>query len=205
MKIYIVNDGSREHIELMKRNNWGRMHVANDWKYPETNLDWALDNGAYSCWKNNLPFNDIEFEDVLQKIEQSISNPDFIVVPDIVAGGYQSFDFSMKWLNKIPAGYNCYLAVQDGMKLDYIADYVDLFEGLFVGGTIKWKLKTAHEWVQLAHDYNRKCHIGRAGTLKKLIWARYINADSIDSSNFARMSTNKMVNLINTSFRQSYL
>jgi len=53
---------------------------------------------------------------------------------------------------------------------------------LFVGGTVEWKFKTGHEWVELAHSYGLICHIGRVGSMKRVIWARRIGADSIDSS-----------------------
>ena len=53
---------------------------------------------------------------------------------------------------------------------------------LFVGGTIEWKLRTGHKWVELAHEQGIRCHIGRVGSMKRVIWARKIGADSIDSS-----------------------
>ena len=186
MKIYIGNAGKRQHIQMMKENGWGRVHLANAWRNPENGLDWMLDNGAYSCWINNLPFDGDKFIESFDKIEIARLYPDFVVVPDIVAGGYDSLHFSLKWLNRIPVNYNCYLAVQDGMKPDVIIDYCSLFDGLFVGGTLDWKLKSSSEWVQLSHENNIKCHIGKVGTFRRLIWAKNIGADSIDSSTFAQ-------------------
>ena len=186
MKIYIGNAGKRQHIQMMKENGWGRVHLANAWRNPEIDLDWMLDNGAYSCWVNGLEFDSDKFLESLDKIEVLKLYPDFIVVPDIVAAGYDSLDFSLSWINQIPGGYNCYLAVQDGMELDIISEHIELFDGLFVGGTLDWKLKTAQDWVQLAHNNNQKCHIGRVGTFKRLVWAKHIGADSIDSSTFAQ-------------------
>ena len=80
--------------------------------------------------------------------------------------------------------YNWYLAVQDGMEIDEIEKVMDRFDGIFVGGTVKWKVRTGEEWVRLAHAHNLPCHIGRVGVFRRIIWARRINADSIDSTSF---------------------
>ena len=51
----------------------------------------------------------------------------------------------------------------------------------------EWKLQTAEAWVELAHRYGKKCHIGRTSSERRAAWARAIGADSQDSSivNFA--------------------
>lgn len=205
MKIYLGNNGTLKTFDLMKTNGWGNVHLANHWQYPKSGIDWFLDNGAYHYWTNNIPFDEIKFIDTLDKIELSVSYPDFVVVPDIVAGGYDSLDFSMKWLNRIPADYNCYLAVQDGMELNVINDYCDFFDGLFVGGTLDWKLHTADRWGRLAHDNNLKCHIGKVGTFKRLVWAKHIGADSIDSSTFVQARKGKGFQRIKAALSQTAL
>ena len=70
-----------------------------------------------------------------------------------------------------------------------IADVVDIikdFDGIFVGGTVKWKISTGENWVKLAHKTNIPCHIGRVGIFKRIVWAKRIGADSIDSTSFVR-------------------
>jgi len=205
MKIYIGNTGSRKIIEKMKIERWGRVHLANAWRNPEIGIDWILDNGAYSCWINSKPFEGDKFLDSFDKIEMSGLYPDFIVVPDIVAGGYDSLDFSLSWLNQIPGGYKCYLAVQNGMEPNIIQEYCSLFEGLFVGGTLDWKMKTAHQWANLAHDNNLKCHVGKVGTFKRLVWAKHIGADSIDSSTFVQAKPGTGLRRIKAALSQTAL
>ena len=56
------------------------------------------------------------------------------------------------------------------------------FAGLFVGGSLPWKMRTAFDWVTLAHAHGKPCHIGRVGSPDRVAWAREIGADSIDSS-----------------------
>ena len=186
MKIYITNTGNLKHIEYIIKNGLGIMYLANSWKYPKKHVDWILDNGAYHYWLNNLDFNHKKFEEALIKTSL-VHSPDFIVCPDIVAGGDKSLLFSLDYMDKIPSGYNVYLPVQDGMKYTDVNDICDVFDGLFVGGTLKWKLNTANQWIKLAHDHNLKCHIGRVGTYKRMCWANSINADSIDSSTFVQV------------------
>lgn len=187
MKIYIGNNGSLKNFELMKKRGWGNVHLASAFRYPKKGIDWILDNGAYSCWIKNEPFDENAFEDALIKLENCVSHPDFVVVPDIVAGGIESLRFSLKWANIIPAGLVLYLAVQDGMNSAIVEKYIGLFDGLFVGGTLEWKIRTGKTWVDLAHSYNMKCHIGKVGTFRRLVWAKSIGADSVDSSTFVQV------------------
>jgi queuine/archaeosine tRNA-ribosyltransferase len=52
--------------------------------------------------------------------------------------------------------------------------------GLFVGGSVKWKWRTAKTWCDYAHENKIKCHIGRVGTIKDYIKAESCGADSVD-------------------------
>lgn len=186
MKIYITNTGNLKHIEYIIKNDLGIVYLANSWMYPKPGVDWILDNGAYHYWLHKLKFDYEKFEDAVIKTS-SVHQPDFIVCPDIVAGGNDSLLFSLDYVTKIPAGYNIYLPVQDGMKYSDVENVCDVFDGFFVGGTLQWKIKTAKMWVNFAHENNLKCHIGRIGTYKRLCWANYINADSVDSSTFVQV------------------
>ncbi len=56
------------------------------------------------------------------------------------------------------------------------------FAGVFVGGSLTWKLAHSARFVELAHRASKPCHIGRVGTPKRVRWAKSIGADSIDSS-----------------------
>ena len=178
--------GKLAYIEIARQNGYGVCLVANQWRYPKPGIDYFLDNGAYSCWTQNLPFDNKKFCQSLDKLESVNRGPDFIVCPDIVAEGYRSLDFSLSWLNRIPAAYNVYLAVQDGMEAGVIADHLSLFDGVFVGGTIEWKLSTMGDWADLAHSHDLKCHVGRIGTFRRLLMAKACGVDSIDSSTFVQ-------------------
>ena len=110
--------------------------------------------------------------------------PDFVVAPDIVAGGLVSLELSIHWAPACNALAPVYLAVQDGMDraaLDRTLEQAE-FAGVFVGGSMQWKGATGADWVQRAHQRGLNCHVGRAGTAPMVTWARCIQADSLDSS-----------------------
>lgn len=181
MDIYVMNTGSTLFLDFMEKNNLRRMFTT--WRNPKK-FKYALDNGAFGCWKRGETFNANAFTKLLERSDSYDYGPDFVVCPDIVAGGKGSLQFSLEWMEKLPRD-DYYLAVQDGMIEGHIINVLDRFKGIFVGGTMEWKLLTGETWAQFAHSYGLKCHIGRVGTFKRLLWARRIGADSVDSSTFA--------------------
>lgn len=154
-------------------------------EYPPRRFPWLLDNAAFSAWRAGRPFDVAGFESCLARVRDDSASPDFLVVPDIVAGGLESLAFSLRWLESLRSSFPalaCYLAVQDGMhEYDLPIASTMLFDGLFVGGTLPWKLRTGASWVRAAHRRGLPCHVGRVGTAKRVAWAKRIGADSIDS------------------------
>ena len=144
----------------------------------------ALDNGAFANYKNGQPFNEYAF---LWHLNQCIFKKvqlDFIVCPDIVAGGVKSLEFSLRWADRL--NWNrLALVVQDGMTIDDIPED-DRFSHIFVGGTVDWKWRTAGTWIKYAHEIGKKCHVGQCGTLSKINHCRDLGADSVDSTSFVR-------------------
>lgn len=182
MTIYLGQTRSRSLMQRLDALGFGEMTTRAE--VPPRRRPWALDNGAFGDWKAGRPFD----HDAWCKTVSSLyvlgltreGGPDFIVAPDIVAGGVASLGFSLKYalgLRFAPV----YLAVQDGMDEIDVARAIDTYDGIFVGGTLRWKIEWAPRWVTLAHRFGKPCHIGRVGTFKRVRWARRIGADSIDS------------------------
>jgi len=153
-------------------------------EFPPRRRPWAFDNGAYKDWTAGRVFQAAEFMEDVDSIRAAGVRPDFLVVPDIVAGGRESLKFSNCWVPKLAGVAPLYLAVQDGMAEGDVAASVDKhpYAGVFVGGTLKWKVATGERWVRFAHELHMRCHIGRVGTFNRTRWARRIGADSIDSA-----------------------
>lgn len=149
---------------------------------PSRRQPWAFDNGAFKDWKSGKPFNFKRYEQDIDWIWlHAKTRPDFIVAPDIVAGGLESLALSLSWVGKLDQLGPVYLVVQDGMEPSDVIAPLEFFAGLFVGGTVEWKHRTAAGWIALAHQFKKKAHIGRMGTEKKVRAALRWGADSIDS------------------------
>ena len=157
---------------------------------PPRRRPWFFDNGAFRDWKAGEPFDSEAFQLDVERMRRERLEPDFVVAPDVVGGGLASLDYSLSWIDRL-AGFRVYLAVQDGMRPGDVAPHLDRFSGIFVGGTLEWKLETAREWADFAHVHGLPCHVGRVGRVRSnrrvgpratVGWAREIGADSIDSS-----------------------
>lgn len=156
---------------------------------------WFYDNGAFRDWQAGRAFNGVQFDRDMRRIRWGTDAlPDFVVVPDLVARGEESLAFSRYHRDDIAVPGDerhapCYLAVQDGMTVERVRDYLAEvkrddghdYAGIFVGGSLPWKLDTAASWCAFAHETDRLCHVGRVGPPDRVRWARSIGADSIDS------------------------
>lgn len=148
---------------------------------------WFHDNGAYRDWENGRPFNGVRWQRDQWRIRDRKLSPDFIVVPDLVAAGDASLAWSAAERPHVAEGERAYLAVQDGMTapsvdrhLGELADRGLPYAGLFVGGSLPWKLETAPAWADFAHARGMRLHVGRVGVPDRVRWASAF-ADSIDS------------------------
>src|SRR3990170_7848161 len=149
---------------------------------------WAFDNGAFTDWKNGVPFNEREFLWRVRQLEALPLDrmPDWCVCPDMV-GKRLSLLYSLDWrayLEIYAPGFKWYLAVQDYMTPEDVEYGMSLekFNGLFVGGTTKWKHETSPRWVELGHSLGVPVHIARVNGAKWLQWAVDIGADSVDGT-----------------------
>lgn len=146
----------------------------------------ALDNGMWLHHNRGHPFNPQVFFNCLARCTHYRIPLDFVVVPDILAGGMDSLAFSIFWARYITPGPHLALVVQDGMQRADVEPHLPLFEWIFVGGTKPWKWQTAAEWVAFAHDHGKRCHIGAASQPDHMDYCREIGADAIDSSTAVR-------------------
>lgn len=178
--IFITGDTrSRKIIAELQKYGAGRMVIDRLIK-PYKGEPWGFDNGAYRDYINGKKFDETAFMLRLE-MAHALGKPYLAVVPDVVAGGEKSLEFSLCWLERLPQGWPWYLAVQDEMKLEQVAKIIKPFTGIFLGGTDKFKA-TAWHWRKLAHQHGKKFHYARAGTPRKLMHARKVGSDSCDSA-----------------------
>lgn len=176
MRTYLGQTRSRHWLWMLNRFGFGEMTVREE--VPPRRTPWAFDNGAYKDFTAGKSFQESKY---LRALDRMPPGADFVAAPDIVGAGTRSLEFSLSWVNRLK-GLPLYLVVQDGMSCTDVAPHIRHFSGLFVGGSLGWKLETAGRWINFAHSCDVKCHVGRVGTGQRVRMMRHLGADSIDSS-----------------------
>ena len=180
VKILLGDTRKLSWLKRIKEYRWGRMFAVAAPPTPYSGEPWGFDNGAFKAWQDKAPWDEDFF---LKRLDRAICKgpPYLAVVPDIVAEGERSLEFSERWREKLPADWPWFLAVQDGMAVDQVAPLVRHYAGIFLGGTNTFKA-TARKWCDLAHKGGKLFHYGRAGTIRKVTHARDVGSDSLDST-----------------------
>lgn len=181
---YASNTGTRRNLEALRQANWRILYTPENPTRRE-GLRHAVDNGAWGAFKRGELFNEAGFTDLL---ERHAKGADFVVVPDIVAGGLRSLEFSMAWLPRLSHVQTPLLAVQDGMMVGDVYPVLMAYPrlGIFLGGSTEWKLATMLLWGQLAAAAGRYYHVGRVNTARRIRLAEEAGADSFDGTSASR-------------------
>jgi len=177
---YASNTGTRRNLEQFRKYNWRVLLTPLNPGLPE-GLRFAVDNGAWSCFQQGLPFDD---EGFMSLVEVYGPAADFVVIPDIVEGGMKSLAFSLSWLDRLKGLRLLLLPLQDGMDTKTIGAVLEQHPslGLFLGGSTEFKLATMSGWGMVAHAFRRYYHIGRVNTRRRIRMAQHAGADSVDGT-----------------------
>ena len=182
MIAYASRTGTKRNLEVLRRAGWRLMVSAKGVQRTE-DFPYALDNGAWHAFCRQLPFDEAAFLAAFDKLGEGA---DFVVLPDIVAGGERSLAFSMNWAARLDRSCPQLLAVQDGMTAEMVAPLVGPARGIFVGGTDKFKETSLPLWAQLARERQAYLHVGRVNTMRRIALCAAANADSFDGSSASR-------------------
>jgi hypothetical protein len=180
MTVLVGDASSRRIVAELQALGWGRMRVERR-RTPWRGEPWALDNGAFKCWKLGLPWDAGRFLGMVDWALTQATPPLFGVLPDVVAAGAASLDHSLAWRARLPEAIRWYLPLQDGMREADVLPHIERLSGLFLGGTDAFKA-TAARWCRLAHAHGLRFHYARAGTACKVAAAFRVGADSLDSA-----------------------
>ena len=188
MNCYASNTRTRRNLEQFRRHLWRILLSPQNPNWPE-GFRCAIDNGAWPCFVNDLPFDTDGFR---RLVDRHGVAADWIVIPDKVAAGEESLAFSESWMSELRHFKLLLLAVQDGMTEDQVGCFLRRYPnvGIFLGGSTKWKLDTMYGWGQVAHAYGRHYHIGRVNSMRRIRLAQEAGADSIDGTSGTRFSVN---------------
>jgi len=129
--------------------------------------------------QRGIPFDEARFLACLTKCGDGA---DFVVVPDIVAGGMDSLAFSLSWLPRLERYPLVLIPVQDGMTWDEVRPHLSPRVGILLGGTTSWKLRMARYWGTLAREVGCYYHFARVNSKKRIQIAMDAGADSVDGT-----------------------
>jgi hypothetical protein len=191
---YATWTGTRRNLKALRMHSWrlimtpdvlqrngNRRPVWDD----GTPAPYALDNGAWGAFSRGEPWDEARFVDALRVCE---ANADWVVLPDIVAGGLRSLEKSAAWLSKITA--RKLLPVQDGMTSEDVLPLVGENVGLFLGGSTEWKLATMSYWGQFAKNRGLYLHVGRVNTVRRIRQCALAPSHSFDGTSCTRFAKN---------------
>lgn len=147
-------------------------------EYPK-NIPYILDNGAWVAYTNGRKWDANGFVKLLEWATTNVTPPEWVVAPDVVSDAAGTYRRSEEWIDRIP--FPTYQPVQDGMDIDQAIDFASETGsiGIFVGGSSRWKRRTARHWVDAARDAGLGCHIARPWSLTD---AYSMGVDSVDTT-----------------------
>ena len=179
---YASRTGTRKNLEALKEHNWRLLVTPQS---PRTEgMPYAIDNGAWSCHQRGCGFDRRLF---LRLVDILGDRADWIVLPDIVAGGLGSLELSLEWLDRLKSRETLLLlAVQDGMRREHVMPFLSKRVGLFVGGTTEWKLNSLPTWAGLAHQLGIYIHVARVNTARRIRYCSGFQVHSIDGTSATR-------------------
>lgn len=184
MICYASRTGTRRNLAALRSRGW-RLLVsrAGAWR-TEGFPQYALDNGAWADFQAGRSFDEDAFERLIEKLG---ARADWIVLPDIVAGGLRSLELSTRWMNRCLSICPLVLiAVQDGMEEHHVAPLVGRSVGVFLGGSTPWKLATMGLWGAFALERGVYYHVARVNTARRMRQAIAAGASSVDGSSATR-------------------
>lgn len=181
---YASNTRTRRNLKALSDAGW-RIMVTPQNPLPPRGFRYAIDNGAWPAFVNGLPFDVAAFEAL---VATAGVGADFIVLPDIVAAGRKSLEFSLSWIPRLERFPRLLLAVQDDMHYQEITNVLSLRPGLgiFLGGSTEWKLATILEWGRVAASGHWYYHVGRVNSRRRIRLCAEAGADSFDGTSATR-------------------
>lgn len=148
---------------------------------------YAIDNGAWLFHTLEVAPDFGPFAAALQRYG---ARADFVVAPDIVAGGAASLDLSVQWLDRcLDHAAMVLIPVQDGMVPADVVALLGARVGIFVGGSTVWKWSTAEQWADVGRKAGAHVHVGRVNTRRRADFCADLGVSSADGSTVARFSS----------------
>ena len=149
-----------------------------------SNMPFALDNDAFTAWKDGTTWDEAAWMEMLELAKFSGLDPLWVLVPDVVADRNGTLEM---WGKYSPAaksyGWPLAFAVQDGMAAEDVPNGAEI---VFVGGTTFWKWNTLPTWTT---NFPR-VHVGRVNEARRILTCERLGVESVDGTGWFRDGTN---------------
>lgn len=187
MEAYASTTGTRVNLEALRIHGW-RLMISATGQWKARGFCYGIDNGAWTYHQLGIPW---EPDRWVELVESAGCEADFVVAPDIVAGGLDSLRLTKLWLPWMDTRVRLTLIpVQDGMTPDDVRPLLvghENWRGIFVGGSTEWKVKTLPWWGDLSKElYGVYLHVGRVNSAKRIGLCAEAGADSFDGTSVTR-------------------
>lgn len=175
--IYLAN-ACRAARPAIARGELGMMATPAEGKSPAEAQVWAADNG---CFGKGYPGDDAYLA-WLAKHAQHADRCLFATAPDVVGDAAATLERSAPFYAPIRAlGYPVALVAQDGLTPNAVP-WAQI-DALFIGGSTAWKLgPEARELIAEASARGLFVHIGRVNSQRRIRYAQFVGADSVDGT-----------------------
>jgi hypothetical protein len=187
--IVMVSNQSGIEVGLLAGRNPGRIgHLYSPGGQcgPWPEIPYALDNGAWSAFKNKLPWDAAEWRELLRWAVLSGQSAQWAVVPDVVGNRTETLE---RWREFAPEvrrmGFRPAFAAQDGMTF---ADVPDSECIIFLGGGTEWKEEAIGPWCA---RFRKRVHVARVNTWHRLVACWRAGAISVDGTGWFHHSNSK--------------
>jgi hypothetical protein len=182
MIAYASRTGTRRNLAALRGAGW-RLLLSPEGVLRTEGFPFGLDNGAWSAYQKGHGIDLGKFE---RAVERFGGAADWVVAPDIVAGGLASLDLTTAWLPRLRHLRRVLVAVQDGMTPRDVAPLVSHRVGIFLGGTTTWKLGTMQRWGDWCASLGLYYHVARVNSAERIRAAARAGAASFDGTSASR-------------------
>ncbi len=187
MICYASRTGTKRNLAALRTYGWGLLvSRAGVWR-TEGFGRICGDNGAWADFQAGRPFDEDSYDRFLDWLAGQAVIADWLVLPDIVAGGLDSLELSIRYLNRcMSVAPKVLIAVQDRMETDHVAGLVGPAVGIFLGGSTGWKIARMAEWGKFCADRSVHYHVARVNSIARMNLAASCGATSVDGSSASR-------------------
>ena len=179
---YTSRTGTKTTLAALREAGW-HLLVSATGAHRTEGLPYAIDNGAWTAHAQGTEWDEAAFRKLVLALGDGA---EFVVAPDVVAGGYGSLVQSLRWVRALLPFGLILVPVQDGMSPGVVAPFFDEWTGIFVGGSTEWKLEMLDTWGEVARDRDCYLHVGRVNTRRRIARCAAAGAHSFDGTSPVR-------------------